>query len=264
MSTAVKNQLRVCIWSVRYNIMKEMLNKVTFLSNICFMMLNNAAFLIQWAILFRLKENIGGYTMREVLFLWGIVAGSYGLSHTFFDRAFSISGLIINGKLDSYLVQPKNVLAGVITSGTSTSAIGDFLYGFAVICVFDFHIGRLLLFLFFSVTGAVILTSFALLMGSLSFWLVRIEQLGNNMIGIMTSFTTYPEGIFHGMARFLLYLVIPVGMVSYLPVQVMAEFTFWKAAAVACYAAGLAGAAIVVFYRGLRRYSSGSLMEARL
>ncbi len=264
MLMAVKNQLRVCIWSVRCNIMREMLNKVTFLTNICFMMLNNAAFLIHWAILFHLKENIGGYTMREVLLLWGIVAGSYGLSHTLFDRAFSLSGLIVNGKLDSYLVQPKNVLAGVITSGTSTSAIGDFLYGLVVICVSDFHFGRLFLFLFFSVTGAIILTSFAVLMGSLSFWFVRTEQLGNNTVGIMTSFSTYPEGIFRGAARFLLYLVIPVGMVSYLPVQVMAEFTLWKAAAVACYAAGLAGVAIAVFYRGLRRYSSGNLMEARL
>lgn len=264
MLTEVKNQFRVCIWSVRCNIMREMVNKVTFLTNICFMMLNNAAFLIQWAILLHLKEDVGGYTMREVLLLWGIVAGSYGLAHTLFDRAFSVSGLIANGKLDSYLVQPKNVLLGVITSGTNPSSIGDFLYGLAVICVSGFRFGRLILFLFFSVTGAVVLTSFALLLGSLSFWFVRAEQLGNNMVGIMTSFSTYPDGIFRGTARFLLYLVIPVGMVSYLPVQVMTEFTLWKTAAVACYAAGLAGAAAWVFYRGLRRYSSGSLMEARL
>ncbi len=83
MLTAVKNQLRVCALSVKYNMMREMLNKVTFLTNILFMVLNNATFLVQWMILFRLKEDIGGYTMDEIMLLWGLTASSYGLSHIF-------------------------------------------------------------------------------------------------------------------------------------------------------------------------------------
>ena len=57
MLTAVKNQVRVCVLSVKYNIMREMLNKVTFLTNILFMMLNNATFIVQWVILFRLDRK---------------------------------------------------------------------------------------------------------------------------------------------------------------------------------------------------------------
>ena len=86
MSTGVKNQLRVCALSVKYNIMREMLNKVTFLTNTCFMMLNNAAFIIQWLILFRLKGDIGGYTMREVMLLWGSPAAASGF------RTFCLRG----------------------------------------------------------------------------------------------------------------------------------------------------------------------------
>lgn len=41
MFMAVRNQWRVCMLSLKYNMMREMLNKVTFLSNIVFMMLNN-------------------------------------------------------------------------------------------------------------------------------------------------------------------------------------------------------------------------------
>ena len=40
MLMAVKNQMRVCALAVKYNIMREMLNKVTFLTNILFMMFN--------------------------------------------------------------------------------------------------------------------------------------------------------------------------------------------------------------------------------
>ncbi len=264
MLMAVKNQIRVCALSVKYNIMREMLNKVTFLTNILFMMLNNATFIIQWIILLRLKDNVGGYTMREIMLLWGLAASSFGLSHILFARVFSLPDLIVSGKLDAYLVQPKNVLLGVMTSGTDTSAIGDFLYGLLIMCIFCFSVKRFFLFLLFTVTGAAIVTAFALLMGSLSFWLIRAEMFGTHMVGSMTSFSTYPDGIFKGVVRFVLYSVIPVGMSIYLPVHIMMDFDRARLFVVLGYTLLLTVVAVTVFYRGLRRYSSSSLMGARM
>lgn len=256
--------MRVCLLSIKYNIMREMLNKVTFLTNIGFMVLNNASFILQWVILFHLKEDIGGYGMREVMLLWGLAASTFGLSRILFARAFSLPELIINGKLDSYLVQPKNVLLGVITSATNTSAIGDLLYGLLLLYIFCFSVGRLLLFLLFTLTGAVILTSFALLMGSLCFWFVRADAFGSHMVNSTISFATYPDGIFRGAARFLLYNILPVGMAIYHPVHIMTSFDAGSFLKVLAYTALLCGAAVAVFYRGLRRYTSSSLMEARM
>lgn len=283
MSTAVKNQVRVCLLSVKYNIMREMVNPVTFATNIIFMMINNAAILMQWFILFRLRGEIGGYTMKEVMLLWGITASSFGLSRVLFARVFSLPELIISGKLDSYLVQPKNVCLSVLTSATSTASIGDFLYGLVLMGFSGFSVGRLLLFLLFTVTGTVILVAFGLLLGSLSFWLVRAEMLGGQMMSGMISFMTYPDGIFQGVSRFLLYFIIPVGMAVWKPVHIMAAFEaagdpgrtagsegqFLQAGlpallAVAGYAILLMSIAVFVFYRGLKRYASSSLMEARM
>jgi len=264
MLTAAKNQVRVCALSIKYNIMREMLNKVTFLTNILFMMLNNATFIVQWVILLRLKEDVGGYTMREIMLLWGLAASTYGLSHILFARAFSLPELIIGGKLDAYLVQPKNVLFSVITSETSSSAIGDLLYGLTLLCVFCFSVKRLMLFLLFTVTGAVIMTAFALLMGSLSFWFVRAEMFGNHMVSSLISFDTYPDGIFKGAAKFLLYSVIPAGIMIYYPVHIMIAFDINKLLVVLGYTIGIVAVSVAVFYRGLRRYSSSSLMQARL
>lgn len=264
MLTGAKNQLRVCLLSIKYNMMREMVNKVTFLTNVCFMIVNNASILVQWFILFRLREEVGGYTMREILLLWGLIAASFGLSHILFARAFSLSELIINGKLDSYLVQPKNVLVSVMTSSTNVSAIGDFLYGVALACVCGLGVGGFFLFLLFVVTGMVIFTAFALILGSLSFWFVRMDMLENQMVMGMVSFGTYPDGIFKGISRFLLYFVIPVGMAVWHPVHLMVGFDTGTFLVVAGYACLLSAAAVCVFYRGLRRYSSGNLMAARL
>ncbi len=256
--------MRVCLLSIKYNIMREMVNKVTFLTNVCFMVLNNATFLVQWFILLRLREDVGGYTLREIMLLWGLVAASYGLSHILFARVFSLSELIIKGKLDSFLVQPKNVLVSVLTSSTDISAIGDFLYGVVIVCACRPGVGGFFLFLLFVVTGAVIFTSMALLMGSLSFWFVRMDMLQNQMVMNIVSFGTYPDGIFSGVTRFLLYFVIPAGMAVWHPVHVLVSFDAGMLFTVLGYVCGLTVLAVAVFYRGLKRYASGNLMEARL
>ena len=88
MLTAVKNQCKISFLSVKYALMREMLNKTTFITNITFMILNNSVMIIQWIILYALKDNVGGYTFKQVLLLWGIAAGTYGVAHFFFKRLF--------------------------------------------------------------------------------------------------------------------------------------------------------------------------------
>ena len=261
---SLRNQVRVCLLSIKYNIMREMLNKVTFMTNIFFMILNNGSFLIQWAVLFRLKGDIGGYTMREVMLLWGVCAASYGLAHILFARVFSLPELIINGKLDAWLVLPKNVLLGVMTSSTRTSAIGDFAYGLILACFCGVGVKGILLFLLLTANGAIIVTAFALLAGSLSFWFVRAEMFSERMVNAVVSFGTYPDGIFDGAAKFLLYYIIPVGMMVYQPVHILAEDVFGSLPVVVGYGLLLSAAAAAVFYRGLRRYSFGNLMAPRV
>ena len=84
MLTEVKNQIKISFLSVKYALIREMLNKTTFITNIIFMILNNASFIIQWLILYSLKDNVGGYTFNQVMLLWGIAASTYGFSHFFF------------------------------------------------------------------------------------------------------------------------------------------------------------------------------------
>ena len=120
------------------------------------------------------------------------------------------------------------------------------------------------MFLLFTVTGAVILAAFALLLGSLSFWFLRADAFAQHMVNSSISFATYPDGIFHGAARFLLFQILPVGMVIYRPVHVMVEFDWGSLARILFYTVLICALAAVVFYRGLRRYASSNLMEARM
>ena len=162
MLTEVRNQIKVIFLSLKYNIMRGMTNKVTFLSNILFMILNNSSFIIQWVVLFSLKQEIGGYTIKEIILLWGIASGTFGLSRIVFSRAFELSELIIEGKLDTFLVQPKNVFLSAITSETKISAIGDLIYGYICLLVYGVTFSNFMLFTIFLITGGIIVAAFAL------------------------------------------------------------------------------------------------------
>ena len=264
MLTEVKNQTRVTMMSVKYGLIKEMLNKTTFITNILFMILNNASFIIQWLVLYSLKDNVGGYSFKEVLLLWGIASSTFGVSRFFFKKAFYLSDTINTGKLDSYLVQPKNVLISCITSDVSPSAIGDLLYGIIALFIYGFTIPRFILFTLFATTGGLILTAIAVILASLSFWFEKTEILADTGNSLMTNFATYPDGIFKGFVKILLFTLFPVGIVNYIPVKVITEFNIYLFLIIILVTTLLVTLAFVIFNKGLKRYSSSNLMIARM
>lgn len=264
MLTAVKNQLKISFLSVKYALMREMLNKVTFMTNIFFMVLNNASFIIQWIVLYSLKDDVGGYTFKQVLLLWGIAAGTYGVSRFFFKKAFSLSDTINNGKLDSYLVQPKNVLLAAITTDVEPSALGDLLYAYIMLFVFGVTIENSLLFTLFIFTGGFTLAAIAVILGSLSFWFNRTDTIADLGNSLTTNFASYPDGIFKGVIKILLYTIIPVGLINYLPIKILTEFNLGLLLIVLLFTVFVVSLAFFVFFKGLKRYSSSNLMIARI
>ena len=260
----VKNQIKISFLSVKYAIIREMLNKATFISNIVFMILNNAAFIFQWIILFSLKENVGGYTFKQVLLLWGFAASTYGFSHFFFKDAYNLSDSINAGKLDAFLVRPKNVLISTITTGVKTSALGDLIYGYIMLFVYGFSIPNFLLFTLFSVCGGLILTSISVILSSLSFWFNKTDIIADTGNSLMVNFATYPDGIFKGFAKILLFTIIPVGIVNHIPVQILTGFDIKLFLLIIFVTMFFVAVAFKVFYTGLKRYSSSNLLVVRI
>ena len=264
MLQAVKNQLNVTIKKIKYGLMREMINKTSFIINILFMILNNASFIIQWIVIYALKEDIGGYTFNQVILLWALAATTYGFSHFIFKKSYSLSDIITNGKLDSFLVQPKNVLISVITTDIEVSALGDILYGYIILIISGFSVTKFLLFTLFSITGAIIITDIAILLGSLSFWFGKSDMIADTGNSLMTNFATYPDGIFKGLARILLLTIVPLGLTAYFPVWVITKFDLWLTLIIVASTIIITVLTFIVFYRGLRMYSSSNLMISKI
>lgn len=134
----VKKSLKLMCYYFKFNISSAMEYRVSFLIQSIGMIINNSAFIFFWWILFNNVNTIGGYGFKDVMMLWALSSTSFGICFVIFGNINQITRMILNGELDTYLLQPKDPLINIICSKTIVSAWGDTLYG---IILFFFNKG---------------------------------------------------------------------------------------------------------------------------
>ncbi len=147
----------------------------------------------------------------------------------------------------------------------SVSAIGDVGFGLtAYLLAGLFHPIDILLFSTVSIPAAMIFVGFAVIAGSLAFFMGNAQYASQQMTNGLLTFALYPHTLFSGMTRFMLYTIIPAAFIGAVPVEIVKGHDgvlllfMWVAATV------IWAVAIAVFYIGLRRYESGSAINANV
>jgi ABC-type uncharacterized transport system permease subunit len=97
----------------------------------------------------------------------------------------------------------------------------------------------------------------------LSFYLGNSEGLTQQWRNAMITFSTYPGTLFDRWVKLLLYTLIPSGFVSYLPIEALRSLSIVDTLMAIAGSAMVLLVGVGVFYHGLRRYSSGNLMNMR-
>src|SRR4029079_5027928 len=93
---------------------------------------------------------------------------------------------------------------------------------------------------------------------SLAFWVGRIETVATQLWELLITFSLYPEPLFGGVLRLVLFTILPAGFVGYLPVALVRHPSLPQAGLLCAGSAAYLTLAVLVFHRGLRRYASGS------
>jgi ABC-2 type transport system permease protein len=217
--------------------------------------------LVTWWILFDHFDNIRGYRLPDMLCMFGVGAAGFGLAAVLLGGTYELSRKIVDGELDALLCQPKSVLLRALAARSTASGWGDIASGLLMLA----WSGRLTLVnlpiaLLAIVLAALVLTSSAVLMHSTAFWLGNVESVALTLHDFLIAFTLYPPSLFGAGLKTVLFTLLPAGLVVYLPVELIRHFSV-QTALLAVGGAGLhALVSGSLFYRGLRRYESGSRM----
>jgi ABC-2 type transport system permease protein len=254
--------MRFCVALVKTSFASAMAQRGAFIMQVALMALNNAIFFTFWIVLFGRVSKIRGYSLGDVAVLYGVVAAGVGLAVTVAGGVRLLARSIHEGELDSLLAQPKPTLIYAIGRRTLGSGLGDVASGLVMIAMSGIvRITAIPIVVLAIMASAVVFIATGVLFHSVAFWLGRVETAVRQLFESLIMFSLYPEPLFGGPMRLLLFTLVPAGFIGYLPARLVRAPSLLMVVELVAAAIAYSVAAWWVFMRGLRLYSAGSRFE---
>lgn len=263
---SILSNLKYLWMCVCYNVKESVSNKKSFVIQTIAMFINNFVFIFFWQVLFSNKGgSINGLNIQDILYLWSIPTMGYGIAFFCFGGVDTLCKDIADGNLDIYLTKPKSSLISTLTSKSVLSAMGDLLFG--VVCgviSVRFNPLKLLLLLVFGIISGILTTSIITCIRLLGFWLGDISNAAHKYThSLFITLTIYPESMFPGVIKFLMYTVIPAAYVAHIPVKLMRNFSFAGMGILLIATVFFTTLMFVMYNKGLKKYESGNGVTRR-
>ena len=249
----------------RVSVMGELAYRVNFFWQLFQSLLSLVISLVGLAVIFSYTDTLGGWRPDEILALVGVyflVGGMIGLIIQ--PGMEQLIESVRDGTLDFTLTKPEDAQLIVSIRRVDIWRLIDIMLGLAVLVAALIWLGEKVggwqagMFILVLIAGAVIIYSFFLILATLSFWFVRVE----NILVIFQSMYEagrWPVSLYPGWLRYGLTFVIPVAFATTVPAEALTGRLTWETLL------GAAGLAVVLFavsrvfwQVGLRHYSGTS------
>ena len=216
-------------------------------------------------VIFSYTDNLGGWKPEEVIALVGVYLLIGGVMGLIIQPGMEeLIASVRTGELDFILTKPEDSQVLVSIRRYDIWEIIDFFLGAGVLVVALMRLGNqiggieAIEFALLLLCGGIIVYCFWLMLSSLSFWLVRVE----NILVIFQSLYEagrWPISLYPGWLRYGLTFIVPVAFAVTIPAEALTGRLNWPTV---IGAAGLAGGLFVlsraIWKAGMRRYSGAS------
>jgi len=217
------------------------------------------------AVVFSYTATLGGWRPEEVAALVGVFFLVGGAIRLIVQPSMEqLLESVRDGTLDFTLTKPADSQVLVSIQRVEIWKLTDFVLGIAVIAVALTRLGARLGareiagFAAALIAGGIIVYSFWVILASLSFWFVRVE----NILVIFQSIYEagrWPVTLYPRWLRIGLTFLVPVAFATTVPAQALAGRLSWQSLAGAYALAALLFAVARLLWRaGTRRYSGAS------
>ncbi|MBQ9673059.1 MAG: ABC-2 family transporter protein [Ruminococcus sp.] len=183
---------------------------------------NNMLFL--WLI-FSQVPSLMGWSLEEVVFIYGFSLIPKGLDHLFFDNLWAVGHwLIQKGDFDKYLTRPVNTLFHVTVEKLQIDALGELIMGISLICItlpsidVEWSVLKVVLMLAVIPFATLIYTGIKIITAAIAFW---TKKSGNiiYMFYMVNDFAKYPVKIYNSFVKNTITYIIPFAFTAYYPAE---------------------------------------------
>src|SRR5829696_4764870 len=174
-------------------------------------------------VLFHNVPALGGWSVQEVAFLYGLASVAFGLTDLAIGHLDLLPEMIRQGTFDGVLVRPLGSLFQVVASDFALRRLGKAFQGVAVAAVaiavldVDWTPGRVALTALTVLSGIGIYAGIWVVVASVAFWAVDSIEFANAFTYGGNFLSEYPVNIFGSWLRRLVIFVVPLAFVVYFP-----------------------------------------------
>lgn len=259
------NYLRLFLVYLRMNVLGEMAYRINFYIQLFQSLVELGTALAGLAVVFSYTGDLHGWTPNEMLALVGVYFMAGGMIGLVIEPSLEqFITAVRDGTLDFTLTKPEDAQFLVSFQAVNIWKLIDIVMGAAVLGTALVRLGEKLgpwqafSFGLMALSGLVIIYSFWLILATLSFWFVRVE----NILVIFQSMYEagrWPISLYPGWLRFALTFIVPVAFATSIPAEALTgRLTPPTLLGALALAAGLAVISRLVWRVGLRHYSGAS------
>ena len=206
---------------------------------------------------------VQGWTFEHMILAYGILCFAMGFVEAFFYGIKELPQLIETGHLDSFLLQPKNLVLNVALSKGDFSALGEVITGILLITYSGYFSSDLTMVLLMMAISTLCMFALILYLSCIAFFMRNasdfIKELNLNAIIVATQ----PNAAYSGAFKIFTSTIVPVALLSYFPVEYFRTgfYYYWWITLVGT--GVFFGMACGLFKWGLKHYESGNMMFTR-
>lgn len=256
---------RLWLTSARYSIVRMLMFRgdffIWFFVELFWMAVN----LLMISVIYLHTDTVAGWSKYEMILLVGTsMLIQRFLMGLFWSSIFEMGRNIRSGHFDFFLAQPGNVMFMATTRKIDPDSLINSIVAIGVVTYAARQLGLhpsaldLLLYVLMVGCGVVIHYSMLVLCIAPAFWIISAQGIEGSYF-TLSEFSRLPRQAFHGLANIAFVWILPVVVVSNAPASILLHG----------FDLGLVGwllgitllwftLAVVIFHRGLRRYTSAS------
>ncbi len=259
------NTIRLLYVFFRVSVLNETAYRLNFFLQLFQSLLELGTALAGLAVIFSFTNSLGGWGVDEMLALVGVYFLIGAIISLIIQPGMSaLIDSVRDGTLDFTLTKPEDSQLLVSIQRVAIFSLIDLLLGVGVLMTALVRLGEKIGgwqaagFMGTLLAGGIIVYSFWLVLASLSFWFVRVENL-LEIFRSMYEAGRWPVSLYPGWLRFGLTFIVPVAFATTIPAEALTgRLNGSTLAGAAGLAALLFILARLVWKLGLRHYSGAS------
>jgi viologen exporter family transport system permease protein len=176
--------------------------------------------------LFRRFGQVDGWTIGQIAIFYGVVNISFAIADAA-TRGFDVFGtdFVKTGTFDRILLRPRATTLQLLGYELRVNRVGRLLQGLLVLAIgasltaIDWDVSKFFLLLATVAGGVALFVGILVLQATLAFWTVESLEVANILTYGGVEAAEYPLDIYSRYFRDFLIFVVPIGCVSYFPVE---------------------------------------------